>query len=112
MKLPCLPSPLRRRLRRKLERDAERLEKSGLPVFERALVDYLVTDRSHDFLDRDLRSHRVASCISRCARSTGARSPSRRDSCAASTVRSDPRVTSTGRGQRNAAQQHGNRDGP
>ena len=34
----------------KLERDAGRLEKSGLPVFERALVDYLVTDRSHDFL--------------------------------------------------------------
>jgi GTP-binding protein EngB required for normal cell division len=34
----------------KLEGDAVRLEQSGLPVFERALVDYLVTDRSHDFL--------------------------------------------------------------
>ena len=34
----------------KLESDAGRLEKSGLPVFERALVEYLVTDRSHDFL--------------------------------------------------------------
>ena len=34
----------------KVEGNAERLERSGLPVFERALVNYLVTDRSGDFL--------------------------------------------------------------
>jgi hypothetical protein len=34
----------------KLERDSDRLERSGLPVFERALINYLLTDRAHDFL--------------------------------------------------------------
>jgi hypothetical protein len=34
----------------KLGRDPERLERSGLPVFERALVNYLVIGRAHDFL--------------------------------------------------------------
>jgi hypothetical protein len=34
----------------RLEGDPERLEKSGLPVFEQALVNYLITDRSRDFL--------------------------------------------------------------
>jgi GTP-binding protein EngB required for normal cell division len=34
----------------KLDRDFDRLERSGLPVFERALVNYLLTDRSKDFL--------------------------------------------------------------
>jgi GTP-binding protein EngB required for normal cell division len=34
----------------KLEHDHERLEQSGLPGFERALVNYLVTQKSHDFL--------------------------------------------------------------
>jgi GTP-binding protein EngB required for normal cell division len=34
----------------KLERQSDRLERSGLPVLERALVEYLITDRSRDFL--------------------------------------------------------------
>lgn len=34
----------------KLERNTERLESSGLPALESALVDYLIADRSHDFL--------------------------------------------------------------
>lgn len=34
----------------KLGQDEERLNRSGLPAFERALVDYLVKDRYHDFL--------------------------------------------------------------
>lgn len=34
----------------KLENDRKRLEQSGLPTFERALVDYLVRHKSRDFL--------------------------------------------------------------
>ncbi len=34
----------------RLAGDSEQLERSGLPVFEQALVDYLIGERSHDFL--------------------------------------------------------------
>ncbi len=49
-KVPIFPVSASEALAGKLERNPEKLEKSGLPVFERALVDYLLTDRSHDFL--------------------------------------------------------------
>jgi GTPase Era involved in 16S rRNA processing len=47
---PLFPVSASEGLAAKLGREPERLERSGLPVFERALVHYLVTDRSRDFL--------------------------------------------------------------
>lgn len=48
--IPIFPVSAAEALAGKLERDPERLERSGLPVFERALVDYLLKDRSRDLL--------------------------------------------------------------
>jgi GTP-binding protein EngB required for normal cell division len=48
--IPLFGVSTREALGGKLKRDSDRLERSGLPDFERELVKYLVTDRSHDFL--------------------------------------------------------------
>lgn len=48
--IPIFPVSAAEALAGKLERDPERLERSGLPIFERALVDYLLKDRSRDLL--------------------------------------------------------------
>jgi len=48
--IPLFPVSASEGLAAKLEGNAERLERSGLPAFERALVNYLLTDRSRDFL--------------------------------------------------------------
>jgi len=48
--IPLFPVSASDGLAAKLEGNAERLERSGLPAFERALVNYLLTDRSRDFL--------------------------------------------------------------
>jgi GTP-binding protein EngB required for normal cell division len=48
--IPLFPVTASEALAAKLERDSDRLERSGLPVFERALINYLLTDRAHDFL--------------------------------------------------------------
>jgi len=48
--IPIFPVSASEALAGKLEREPERLERSGLPAFERALVDYLLKDRSRDLL--------------------------------------------------------------
>ena len=47
---PLFPVSASEALAAKLKGDAARLEGSGLPVFERRLLSYLVTDKSRDFL--------------------------------------------------------------
>ncbi|MGB6484297.1 MAG: dynamin family protein [Candidatus Acidiferrales bacterium] len=48
--IPLFPISASEALAAKLEGNPARLENSGLPVFERLLVSYLITDKSHDFL--------------------------------------------------------------
>ena len=48
--VPIFPVSASEALAGKLEHDSKRLENSGVPIFERALVDYLLKDRSRDFL--------------------------------------------------------------
>lgn len=48
--IPVFPLSASEGLAARLTGDSERLEKSGLPAFETALVEYLLRDRSHDFL--------------------------------------------------------------
>jgi hypothetical protein len=48
--IPIFPVSASEALAAKLAGDSERLERSGLPVFEQALVDYLIGERSNDFL--------------------------------------------------------------
>ena len=52
----------------KLNRDQERLERSQLPVFEHALVDYLIKSRSGDFLASI--SDRIESLLRECCDGT------------------------------------------
>ncbi len=48
--IPVFPLSASEGLAARLNGDFDRLEQSGLPRFERALVEYLLTERSHDFL--------------------------------------------------------------
>ncbi|HTT23332.1 MAG TPA: dynamin family protein [Candidatus Sulfotelmatobacter sp.] len=48
--VPVFPVSAFDGLAARLSGDSERLERSGLPAFEKALVDYLLRERSHDFL--------------------------------------------------------------
>ena len=48
--IPIFPVSASEALAAKLTEDSERLERSGLPVFEKALVNYLIGERANDFL--------------------------------------------------------------
>jgi GTP-binding protein EngB required for normal cell division len=48
--IPLFAASASEALAAKLQSDPGRLERSGLPVFERAIVSYLITDKSRDFL--------------------------------------------------------------
>jgi GTP-binding protein EngB required for normal cell division len=48
--IPLFPVSASEAIAAKLEENIARLEGSGLPIFERALISYLVTDKSRDFL--------------------------------------------------------------
>ncbi len=47
--IPVFPVSASEALVAKLTSDTERLDRSGLPAFEKALIDYLIQDRAHDF---------------------------------------------------------------
>lgn len=47
--VPVFPVSASEALVAKLTGDFERLDRSGLPAFEQALIDYLMRDRAHDF---------------------------------------------------------------